>query len=368
MNQFSAQLLALLFAAGSLTAPEAEKPAEPIVEQESAIPVTAKVRGLTDTIEDANRRSVKIYGAAIAGEHGYGSGIIVSPDGQIVTVMSLILEAGDLRVTTYDGHIYQAEVTYRDDYRQLALLKTARHPENVDTTASLDKQLAALDLPAFELGSRSIQSGDWVFAIGNPFKVAEGDEPLSAMKGIVSGRTKLSAVRGTQPFPYVGEVILIDAITSGPGSPGSALVDLDGKLVGLIGKDVTSRLTNTLLNYAFPVEEISAFLEDAQAEQNATTRPTRANAAVGYHGIQLSKIGYRKQLPFVRSVIKGSPADAAGIKADDLIVSANATAIPRARDFSELCDRLHAGDDLSVVVKRGEQLISVRLKLTEAPK
>ena len=75
---------------------------------------------------------------------------------------------------------------------------------------------------AFTLGSSNpVHAGDWILAVGNPFKVAEGEEPLSAMKGIISGRTKLAAVRGTQEFPYLGEVLLLDAITTGPGQAGS---------------------------------------------------------------------------------------------------------------------------------------------------
>ncbi len=320
-------------------------------------------------IEEANRRTVKIYGAGIAGEEGYASGVIVSPDGRVVTVLSLVLEANDLRVVTHDGHIYQAEVIYKDEYRQLALLKLARRSANFDTDATVDEQMSGMNLDAFKAGSsQELRSGDWILAVGNPFKVAEGDEPLSVMKGIVCGRTRLNAVRGTQPFPYVGEVILIDAITSGPGSPGSAIVDLDGRWVGLVGKNVTSRFTNTLLNYALPIEEVKNFLQDAKSGGTTATRPTTRDAGPGYHGIQLSNIAYRRQLPFVRSVAKGSPAATAGVKADDLIVSANGTATPRGRDFTEACERLRTGDELSLIIKRGEQLIPIRLTLTEAPK
>lgn len=321
------------------------------------------------TVERAQESVVKIYGASIGRQQGYGSGVIVSPDGHVVTTLSLLLEAQNLRAVLHDGHIHQARVVYRDEYRQLALLKLSRHAENIDTTAPLNEQMASMNLRALTPGnSNQAQSGDWILALGNPFKIAEGAEMVSVSKGVVTGRGRLDAMQGTQAFPYRGDIILIDAISSTIGSPGSAVVDLDGHWIGLVGEIVQSRLTNTNLNYAYPVEEILAFIKDAQASSKSATRPARVAAGPGYHGVRLSNIGYRKQLPFISGVVRGSPAESAGLRRDDLIISANGTAIPHVRAFNELCERLYAGDELSLVVKRGEQLLSIRVTLVEAPK
>ena len=327
---------------------------------------TARSNGFAVAIEQATSCTVKIYGAKIGHEKGFGTGIVVSQDGFVVTVASLLLEAENLRAVTPDGHVYQAEVVHRDPYRQLALLKLARKPDNLDTEAPVRKQMAPMQLSYFKLSSESrLKIGDWILSAGNPFKIAEGDERVSVMKGIVSEWTQLNALQGAQPFPYRGRVVLIDAITATPGSPGSALVDLDGRCVGLVGEIVTSRFTNTYLNYAYPAEEIVAFLTDAQTRETPTTRPAVDSVKPGYHGIKLSRIAYRRQLPFVQSVAKGSPAEVAGIRRDDLIVSANGVAIPRARAFRELCERLHAGDELSLMIKRDDKLIPIRFTLTE---
>jgi serine protease Do len=334
-----------------------------------AAALTPTPPGLPEIAAQAARRIVKLYGAGIGGEHGYASGVIVSPDGRVVTVLGLFLETTNLRAVTPDGHVYHAEVTYRDEYRQLALLKLARHPDNVDTEAPVDQQLAAMDLEAFvPAGSSDLRPGDWVLSVGNNFKVAEGDEPVSVLKGIVSGRTRIDAARGVQTFPFRGEVLVLDAITSTPGGPGSALIDLNGRWVGLVGKIVSARQTNTFLNYAYPIEEVQAFLRDAESGAQSATRPVSLDAPAGFHGIRLSSIAYRRQLPFVQRVAPGSPAAQAGVKADDLIVSANGTAIPHARAFNELCERLRPGDELSLVIKRGEQLVSIRFTLVEPPK
>jgi len=322
---------------------------------------------LTQSIEHVLQRTVKIYGAKIGTEHGYGTGIIVSPDGQVVTVQSLILAARNLRAVTLDGLVYPAKVTYRDNYRQLALLQMEHNPVNIDIDRISNRTTS---FPFFDLSidenSKPASSGDWVLSVGNPFKVADGPEAMSVTKGIISGRTNLQARSGTQPFPYRGEVILVDAIISNPGSPGSALVDLEGRCLGMAGKIVTSAYTNTLLNYAYPSKEIQAFMQDAESgTKTEKTIPTESSP--GYHGIRLSKIGFRRQLPFVKSIAKDSPADTAGVQPDDLIVSANGTPIPRARAFTQLCKNLRAGDTLSVVIKRGEQLITIRMTLTEPP-
>lgn len=353
--------LARLLAAGD--AVQVSQPA-----QASATP-SASARDLPAILAEANRRVVKLYGAGIGQRHGYASGVVVSRDGLVVTVLGLFLEATNLRAVTADGHIYRAEPVYRDEYRQLALLKLAGRPDNVDTDASVDEQMARIDLDAFDPAEGAeVRTGDWIFAVGNNFKVAEGEEPVSVLKGIVSGRMKLDALRGVQAFPFRGEVLLLDAITSTPGAPGGALVDLEGRWVGLIGEIATARQTNTYLNYAYPIEELRAFLADARSGAEAATRPASPDAPPGYHGIRLSRIAYRRQLPFVERVAPGSPAAAAGVKPDDLIVSANGTAISRANVFHELCERLHAGEELSLIVKRGEQLIPIRFKLSEPPK
>jgi serine protease Do len=312
---------------------------------------------------------VKLHGGAIGREEGYGTGVIVSSEGWVVTPLTLLVEGANIRAVTYDGHIYSAETAYRDAYRQLALLKLARRAENVDTAAPVREQMASATFTPLAAGDASdVRSGEWILAVGNPFKVAGGEEPLSVMRGVVAGRRPLDATRRTgESLPYRGDVILFDVITSNPGAPGGALVDLQGRWLGLVGKEAWSRQTNTRLNYAYPIEEIHAFYEQARAGADVATRPASIDAPPGYHGIRLSMIGYRKRLPFVQSVEAGSPAALAGVRPDDMIVSANGVAIPRVRVFDELCEDLHAGDELVLVIRRGEQLISLRLTLTESP-
>src|SRR5574337_25251 len=110
--------------------------------------------------------------------------------------------------------------------------------------------------------------GDELFAAGNPFKVAEGPEPVSIAAGVFSGRATLSARRRTQDVAYAGPILLLDMIVATPGFAGGALVDAGGQLVGLIGEPVVSKRTNTMLNYALPAEELKAFVEGRRDDES----------------------------------------------------------------------------------------------------
>ena len=96
-------------------------------------------------------------------------------------------------------------------------------------------------LPFFDLAvETALNPGDWVVAAGNSFKVADGAEPVSLAHGVFSVRTPLDARRTVKEFSYHADVLVIDGITSTPGAPGSALVNIDGSCVRMIVRFVTS--------------------------------------------------------------------------------------------------------------------------------
>ena len=167
-HEATAGLIVLLLSGGSLPLRAAEAGAS-----------SEGGNALEAVVAQAVPRVVKIYGAGIGRTRDFGSGVLVSADGKVVTVLSLMLDATNLRVVTADGTRYRATVVRRDDARQLALLQLdlkAVHGE------------AAPPLPFFT-ASRSdrVEPGDWVAAVANPFKVATGDEPVSVQLGVLSG-------------------------------------------------------------------------------------------------------------------------------------------------------------------------------------
>jgi S1-C subfamily serine protease len=301
-----------------------------------------------EAIATARARVVKLYGAGFGREAGYGSGVLVSSDGRIVTALSVLLESPSLRVVLPDGRRFPARISRRDEERQLALL-----------------QIEADGLPFFELGtSRALKTGDWVIAAANPFKVAEGPEPVSIAVGVLAGRTELAGRRRAQDFAYGGPVLITDMIVATPGSAGGALVDADGRFVGLIGKAVISNLTNTWMNYALPCEEVAAFVNGASAALAAETDdagPAATSRACPDLGILLFDVGGRMRPAYVERVRPNSPAQVAGIRPNDLIISVAGEMIGTCADFQEVRGRLRVGQQVELVIKRGDEVKSVEL-------
>ena len=295
-------------------------------------------------ITAATERVVKIYGAKFGRQHGYGSGVLVSPNGDIVTALSLILEGRQLRAVLHDGRQFPATVVARDEYRQLARLK-------IEGDA----------LPYFELtASDHLREGDWLIAAGNSFKVAEGNEAVSVWAGVLSARTRLDARRRTQEYPYHGPILIVDAIITTPGMAGGALVDLKGRLVGIIGNPVTSNLTNTWLNYALPVEQVRGFVEhgpravpDQPAAVASDQRP--------YLGIRLFEIGGRLKPAYVDRVRPRSPAKKSGVRKNDLIVAIDGELIATCSDYHERLSLLEPGRKIQITVKRKSELKTITL-------
>jgi len=300
-----------------------------------------------DAIDIARSRVVKLYGSGFGREHGYGSGVLVSGDGRIVTTLSVLLESPAVRAVLPDGRRFPAEVIKRDEEAQIALLK-----------------IDAADLPYFELADSSeLQPGDWLIAAANTFKIADGPEPISVSVGVFSGRTELSARRRTQDFTYRGEVLLTDLIVATPGSAGGALVDARGGFVGLIGKAVTSKRTNTWINYALPSERVAAFLNERSDVEDAAAseQPAAGDATRPDLGIVLFDIGGRERPAYVERVRPDSPAHVAGVRSNDLILSLDGDATETCERFQAVRDRLRVGREVAIVIKRGDDLRTLTL-------
>ncbi|MFN0138442.1 MAG: S1C family serine protease [Phycisphaerae bacterium] len=310
---------------------------------------------LEPAIAAAQERTVKLYGAQFGKQQGYGSGVVVSNDGFIVTALASLLESPSLRAVLHDGRRYPATIVARDTQRQLALLK-----------------IDAAELSHFEMGSSEhLMPGDWVIAAANPFKVAEGPEAVSVAVGVLSGRAELAARRKAQDFPYSGQVLLTDIVIATPGSAGGALVDVDGRLVGVIGKMVESTRTNTLANYAMPVEQVAEFVRRAQAGES-TDGPQAAAASqpsgtrMLQLGIRLLDYGSRTQPPYVERVRPDSPAALAAVRSGDLILSIAGNEVQTCADARTALDRTEEAATIVLVVKRGEEVKNVEIRAENA--
>ena len=304
-------------------------------------PAAAEEQGaFTKAIEHAQQRTVKIYGAGIARVAGYATGLVVSDEGHILTAQGVYLSGERLRVGLPDGSIHPATVVRRSLPLQVALLKIDQATPDYFNLADQPK----------------VRRGDWVLAVSNAFKVADGSEPLSVTLGVASLRTRVDAKRGVQDIDYQGEALMIDAITSNPGAPGGAVVTSEGRLVGMIGKIIESKRTNTRLNYAVPIDQLQQFF--AGQAQVAAPPPATAKATLG---IRLFTLSGPRGPAYVDRLEAGGPAVKAGLKPDDLIVSLDGQLVRSARDYQSKLDSLRPGREIAVVVKRRGRVIELTI-------
>ncbi|QDU98108.1 S1C family serine protease [Lignipirellula cremea] len=286
----------------------------------------------------AQQRTVKIYGAGIGNIAGYASGIVVSHDGQILAPQGVYLSGQRIRVVLPDGAQHEAEVLRRSREQQLALLKI---PADTPRFFTLSPEPVG-------------EQGDWVLAVSNAFKVAEGDEPLGVNLGVISLRTTLEAQQGDGTF--AGEVLLIDAVTSNPGAAGGAVVTIEGRLAGMIGKVVESKTTGVRLNYAVPVEQLQRFVEEKPA---VAARP--ASMAEPDLGLRLFTLSGRSAPAYIDRLSPDGPAARAGLKPDDLVVSVAGKTVRSVSDFQKAAAQLKPGESIELLVKRKQELVRVQL-------
>lgn len=329
---------------------EADQPAPAAIKASDDKPlVNPNIFG--KAIDYAQRRCVKIYGAGIALEHGYATGIIVSDDGLILTAFGLYVSGEKpTRVVLPDGRQYQAEILRRSERIQTVLLKLKSDNEGVPVRTT----------EYFEVSSEEgiAKRGDWVLAIGNPYKVATDQEPLSANLGVVSMRADVDTKKKAQDQDIGADILLIDAITSNPGAPGGALVTVDGKLAGMVGKVVESSSTNTRINYAIPSDILRKFLDDELLEEPINPTEITGKATVG---IRLFDLAGDRAQAYIDRVRRRSPADKAGLKRDDLILAIGDYVIYDIRDYEDALAKLAPGSEVPFVIKRKDEILVVNI-------
>lgn len=294
------------------------------------------------TIDLAQPKLVKVFGAGAGRVEGFATGIIVSGDGKILTSQGVFLDGKQVKVVMLDGSEHVATILKRDRVRQLALLKIE------------------LETPQFfEISELPVgEKGDWVIAICNAFKVADKSEPISATLGIISLRTEIEARLTRRDVAYKGELVLIDAITSNPGAAGGAVLTLDGKLVGMVGKIINSSETNTRLNYAVPNFILLDFIRN---EGSVKTEPSAEVFQQAETGIVLFKFGGRNNPAYIDRVKRNSPAADVKLQADDMIVSMAGTKIGNVKDYQAVLETLRPDEEILIMVKRGGDIIRTRM-------
>ena len=228
-------------------------------------------------------------------ENSLGSGVIVDARGIIVTNDHVIKDAQEVVVVLADRREFEARVLLADERADLAVLKVEARGER---------------LPVLEIGdSDQLEVGDLVLAIGNPFGVGQ-----TVTSGIVSGLARTIGVHDFRSF------IQTDAAIN-PGNSGGALVDLDGRLVG-INTAIYSQSGGSIgIGFAIPTALVRSVVQ-AAASGGKVVRPWLGASGQGVNADIAASLG----LPaphgvLVKEVAPGSPAAQAGIRSGDVILA-----------------------------------------------
>ncbi|PZR82399.1 MAG: serine protease [Stutzerimonas stutzeri] len=275
-------------------------------------------------------------------QRSLGSGVIVDAVGLVVTNNHVIEGMTEVKVALADKREFEAEIVLRDPRTDLAVLKVK----------------GAKELTAIEVGdSDTLQIGDLVLAIGNPFGVGQ-----TVTQGIISAlaRTQVG-VGDAQSF------IQTDAAIN-PGNSGGALVDMQGRLTG-INTAIFSRSGGSHgIGFAIPSAMVRVVVESAKSGGKLVKRPwfgarLQALTQEVADGLGLD----RPAGSVVASVVDSGPAAEAGLKRSDVILAVDGVGVDDPESFGYRFATRPIGGTTQLTVLRGGKRITVPIKLTPAP-
>jgi serine protease Do len=278
-------------------------------------------------------------------QRSLGSGVLIQKNGVIMTNHHVIAGADEIKVVLSSGEEYDADLVGSDEQTDLALLKLRDAPD---------------DLPVIEMGeSRSLLVGDLVLAIGNPFGVGQ-----SVTTGIVSATARTAG--GINDFNFF---IQTDAAIN-PGNSGGALIDLKGRLVGINTAIYSNSGGSVGIGFSIPVEMVKAVSQSilktgrivrpwfGAEGQNLTSDLAKAldiPARHGAHGVVITR------------VYEDSPADEAGLRAQDVVVSLDGQPVSSMEELRFLLATRAIGSTVKASYWRGGDIRSTELPLVAPP-
>ena len=271
-------------------------------------------------------RSIKDEGENES-EYNTGSGVVIAPSGYIVTNRHVVEGARTVLVTAKDSKVYKAVIVGEDRDSDIALLKieTVNHPF------------------IFMGDSEEAKVGDWILQIGNPFKLRN-----SVSAGIISAKNRVLNLRGASG---IEDYIQTDAVAN-PGNSGGAVVDMQGKMIGLISAITTNSGVYEGFSFAIP----SAIVKKAVTD------------LMRYGAVQRPKIGISVKDAAgggvtVERVEAASGAKQKGLEKGDKILRMNDKSIRNAAHFQALVFQHYPGDTVMLEVEKNGKANAVRLIL-----
>jgi len=269
-------------------------------------------------------------------QQSLGSGFIINKDGYIITNNHVVDNASEIKVKLSDGREFKAKVIGRDSKTDLALIKISSNSEN---------------LPVLALGdSEKMRVGDWVIAVGNPFGLEE-----TVTQGIIS-----ATGRAIGAGPY-DNFLQTDAPIN-PGNSGGPLVNLKGEVIGINTAIVTG---GQGIGFAIP---------GALAKTITTQLREKGKVVRGWIGVTIQTVTPELAQSFgmkeakgalVGDVVSGGPAEKAGIKIGDVIISFDGKNVKTSNDLPRLVAETPVGKSIPIALIREGKEVQVSVKVEE---
>ena len=297
----------------------------------------------------------QFFGYQMGPKKGTGSGVIISEDGYIVTNNHVVDFADEVKVTlpAPDNRVMTAKVVGKDPRYDVAVLK-----------------INATNLPAIQRGnSDAMRIGEWVLAIGYPYDIG-----TTVTAGIISAKDK--KLREDHPME---DFLQTDAVVN-PGNSGGALVDGQGRLIGINTAIQTQTGSYVGYSFAIPISIVSKVVEDIKAGKVPQQAP-KVQRGLNGNMVGRPKLGI-EMVPdqnfdevakdrdlnvaegvIVDNVLNGSSAQYAGLLPNDVIVKIDGAAIRSTQELKEKVSSAKTGDVLKIIVFRNGKTKEVEVTM-----
>ena len=271
------------------------------------------------------------YGDESRKRVGTGSGVIISPDGYIITNHHVIENSSEVIVTTNDNKEYEAIIVGSDEVTDVAVLK-------IDSNEKFEYILFG--------DSENSQIGEWVLAVGNPYNLNS-----TVTAGIISSKS-----RDLNEYDQINQSFIQTDAAVNVGNSGGALVNINGELIGI--NTAIQSMTGGFVGYSFaiPSDIVRKIFEDILEYGDVQ------KGLLGVRGIAL-KSSYSRQLNLIDTegfyidiIEPGFGADLAGLKRGDIIKEVDGIKINKFSDLSGHLSTKRPGDKVNVIYSRENEL------------
>jgi len=260
-------------------------------------------------------------------QNSLGSGVIISPEGYIVTTLHIVDQAQEILILLADGRELQAKVIGRDDFHDIAILK-------IDS---------ATDLPQIEIADPNTTFvGEIVLAIGNPFGLGQ-----SVSQGIISGLSR--KLVGDQDRNYIQTDAAIN-----PGNSGGALINTQGQLLGLNSRIVDNNGFATGIGFAIPVDTVLGVLNQI-IKYGKPLRPW-----FGFYAQIIWDPKFGNGL-YINAVEVDSPAFESGLAPGDIVLAINEQPLPEPMQLQQLLLDSPIGTSFNLKVLRQRSIYEKKI-------